>query len=83
MRKSVKGKVEKHGMHLAVGLIGLVSFAHFILDGSVTDVMVHDKHLEVLESIEAKLDNHILKVNSCREVLQWGLVGQEGEGSNG
>tara|TARA_B100001105_G_scaffold186434_1_gene151049 strand:- start:8785 stop:9021 length:237 start_codon:yes stop_codon:yes gene_type:complete len=78
MRKSVEGKVEKHGMHLAVGLIGLVSFAHFILDGSVTDVMVHDKHLEVLENIESKLDGHIFKLHTCDE-----LMGVELGGSNG
>lgn len=57
-------------MHLAVGLIGLVSFAHFILDGSVTDVMVHDSHLTVLESIEAKLDEHVFKLNTCEKLLE-------------
>lgn len=78
MKKITKGKMEKHGMHLAVGLIGLVSFTHFILDGSVTDVMVHDKHLEVLENIESKLDGHIFKLHTCEQ-----LMGGELGGSNG
>lgn len=77
MRKRIKGKIEGRGLHLAVGLIGIVSFAHFVLDGSVTNVMVHDSHLTVLKSIEAKLDEHVFKLNTCEKLLE--MVG----GDNG
>ena len=65
MRKRIKGKIEGRGLHLAVGLIGIVSFAHFVLDGSVTNVMVHDAHLKGLESIETKLDTFIEEAQEC------------------
>lgn len=70
MRKKIKGKIEGRGLHLAVGLIGIVSFAHFVLDGSVTNVMVHDTHLKGLESIETKIDNLMVESRECLKLKQ-------------